>query len=187
MLNSNEILHSWFACQENWFNQSRSFDKACRRRFLSPLLLASEGQFDNWTGHATGVLALVLLFDPIPRCVFRGLSLAYEYDRQARSVSLEIIQGGGHEKFSLLERAWLYHPLANSEKASDQTLSLQLYSTLRSMPDAANARVFLQQAEENASTIARFGRFPERNQVLKRRSTPDEALFLAGRTGALTV
>ncbi len=187
MWSSEEIVQGWFARRDTWFSASRAADRDCRRRFMGAVVVAAEGGLDHWEKHGHGALALVLLLDPIAHRVYRNLSLAYDHDRRARSVTLNAMGSRSCERLDVLARAWLFHPLACSERQADQELAQRLYAGIGYELEQAGGGAFLREAEENARVIAAFGRFPERNKVLGRRSTPAELLYLASRTGVLQV
>jgi uncharacterized protein (DUF924 family) len=131
----------------------------------------------SWEATPEGALALVLLLDQIPRNIFRGSPRAYATDAEARAVADRALEKGFDRLFPLVWRRFFYMPFHHSENLKDQRRSLALLETEHRDPDRAGSlrRYGLPYIE----VIKRFGRFPHRNAVLGRRSTPEEIAFLA--------
>ncbi|MBK8973181.1 MAG: DUF924 domain-containing protein [Hahellaceae bacterium] len=190
MYKAEEVLAAWWQARGLWWQQDRQFDRECRRRWLSATLMASEGALDVWLSSPETGAALIILLDPLPRCIYRGLPLAYAADQKARSVCRSLIKLSGVSGLPLWQQLWLYQPLVNSEKVADQQLALNLYSRLQALSDGDSAdqsmlAPFLSQCQVSASLIQRFGRFPQRNAILGRKSCIEECVYLAGITGTL--
>jgi uncharacterized protein (DUF924 family) len=172
---SNEVLECWFAeaNHRNWFDASPDFDELVRKR-LAPLYAnAIEGRLNHWKDYPDGALALCILFDQVPRNIFRESARAFATDTQARSVATHILAFGFDRSYPTDDhRVFCYLPFEHSEDIEDQQLSLQLLSE-RTTDDGA-----IEYARRHLEIIARFGRFPHRNAVLGRTSTPAELEFL---------
>lgn len=172
--------------RQRWFQPSRSFDREVRRRFLSLMLVASEDGVDSWRKAPGGRLAEILLLDQMPRHIYRGSALAYDHDRAARRLCREGLALGADLELPLIGRAFFYMPLQHAENLRDQDEAVALYQQLVALASSPRARDvfagFHKSAGQHRDLIARFGRFPHRNQSLKRPSTAAEIeLLSAGR------
>ena len=163
-----------------WFSRHDGTDEACRVRFGAHLDAVAERDWPFETlPPATGI-GFVLFLDQFPRNLFRENGRAYAYDAQARAAARRLIEGGV-ERFTPLERVFLYLPFEHSEELADQDFSVGLYEALLAeVPEAEKATYasFLDYAEKHRDVIRRFGRFPHRNADLGRASTPEELEFL---------
>lgn len=154
---------------QGWFSRDAAFDRRCRD-FAVAHDAAARRELDHWMESPEGSLALVLLLDQIPRNVFRGSAHAYATDSLARHFADRAI-GLGHD----LEvhpdlRVFFYLPFEHSESLADQERCVALSAPLK--PE------YLDYAVRHRDVIRRFGRFPHRNQVLGRASTPEEVAYL---------
>ena len=166
-----DIIAFWReAGPKRWFEKDAKFDDDIRRRFLV-LHEAAAGRLIGWEASAEGALALLILLDQFPRNMFRGQARTFATDPLARAVASRAILNGYDGAFPDL-RGFFYLPFEHSEDISDQERGLLLYKT-------AGDADGLKWAEIHADIIRRFGRFPHRNAVLGRVSTPDELKFLA--------
>jgi uncharacterized protein (DUF924 family) len=168
-----EVLGFWFGelAREAWFAKSEATDALIRRRFLSVYeQVAALPAEAAWTSPRRA-LATVLVLDQFPRNMFRGTPRAFATDGKARDIALGAIERGWDEGFDKDARAFLYLPLEHSEVLSDQERAVELFTRLG---DAEYRRY----AVAHRDIIARFGRFPHRNAILGRTSTPDEEAFL---------
>ena len=172
---SNEVLECWFdqANRRYWFDASPDFDELLRQR-LAPLYAeAIEGRLDHWKDHPDGALALCILFDQVPRNIFRGSARAFATDTEARSVARYILEFGFDRSYPTDDhRVLCYLPFEHSEDIEDQRLAFQLLSQ-----GTADDRA-IEYARRHLEIIARFGRFPHRNAVLGQSSTSAEFEFL---------
>ncbi|MGF1629909.1 MAG: DUF924 family protein [Kiloniellaceae bacterium] len=169
-----DVLGFWFAAgrQAQWFEASDAFDGEVRRALLSHFEAARLGKYADWRREPRGCLALCLLFDQVPRNVFRGTPRAFASDAAAREVTRHTLKQGFDKALDDVERVFLYMPLEHSEDLKDQQDCVALMAVL------ANAGEFLSYAERHRDVIARFGRFPHRNAILGRESTEEELEFL---------
>ena len=159
-----------------WFRREPGFDAACRA-FLAECGEAAAGRHDHWLGWRDGALALILLLDQLPRNLFRELPQAYATDGAARHAAATAIARGFAVALPPVRRRFVYMPFMHSENLADQERSVALFETMQDDPDNADS---LAAARRHRGIIARFGRFPHRNAILGRTTTPDEAAFLAG-------
>jgi len=157
---------------ERWFNKDAAFDAEIRRRFLATYEVAAAGQLTAWEATAEGALALLILLDQFPRNMFRGSARAFAADPLARAIAAGALIRGFDAQVPANMRTFFYLPFEHSEDMADQERCIALY---KAAGDAEN----LKWAELHADIIRRFGRFPHRNEVLGRASTPEEQAFLA--------
>ena len=166
------VVAFWRAAgPQKWFNKDADFDREITARFLSIHVTAAAGGLADWEGTAAGALALLLLLDQFPRNMFRGSARAFATDPLARAVADRAIARGFDDSVASGERQFFYLPFEHSENLADQERSLALW---RRVGDRKVDRY----AEIHADIIRRFGRFPHRNAILNRASTPEEQAFL---------
>ena len=187
-----ELLEFWFgddpddasvaaAKAELWWGHKPETDELLRERFGTAASAASVGILDHWAGSPRGRLALILLLDQIPRVVNRGSPEAFAMDVDARKVASQGIESGADRLLRPIERVFFYLPFEHSEEIEDQERSLALFRELVNEVPAEHRETFaffLDYAVRHREVIARFGRFPHRNGVLGRESTPEEKAFL---------
>lgn len=154
-----------------WFKSEPAFDAAIRDQFLPAYEAAMAGKLDKLKDDTAGCLALALLLDQCPRNLFRHTAQAYAADPRALEVARHALAEGYDADVSPWHRAFFYLPFEHSEDLADQNLSVALFSRL-------GIASSLEAAEGHRDAIARFGRFPYRNDALGRKSTPDEKKFL---------
>jgi uncharacterized protein (DUF924 family) len=171
-MQAQEIVDFWRAAgPERWFRKDEAFDAEFRARFLPAHEAASAGALDAWVESATGALALLLLLDQFPRNAFRGTARVYATDAKAREIARDALQRGWDVRVDASLQPFFYLPFMHSEAPADHDLSVQLNGRL----GGESARF----AEHHRGIIRRFGRFPHRNAILGRESTPEELAFLA--------
>ena len=180
-----EILSFWFGairdepsyfadCAQRWFAQNADFDREIARRFQADYERAAEGQLADWTQTARGGTALILVLDQFPRNMFRNDPRAFATDPLARQIAEQMIAAGLDRQLRLVERYFVYVPFMHSEQRTHQQRSVTLFQQLA----AQRAYFDTSYAVRHKDVIARFGRFPHRNRVLGRVSTPAELAFL---------
>jgi len=157
---------------KGWFEKDSSLDDEIRRRFLPTYEAAASGKLTEWERTAEGALALLILLDQFPRNMFRGEARAFATDPLARAVTSRAILNGFDGAFPDM-RGFFYLPFEHSENLADQERGLTLYK-------AAGDDDGLKWANIHADIIRKFGRFPHRNAVLGRVTTPEEQAFLDG-------
>ena len=167
------VLAFWRAAgPDKWFTKDTAFDAAICERFLATYEAAAAGML-AWDEDPEGALALVIVLDQFPRNMFRNSARAFATDPLARTVASRAIARGFDTKVDLAERSFFYLPFEHSEALADQERCVALN---RASGDADA----LKWAEIHADIIRRFGRFPHRNEVLGRVTTPEEQAFLDG-------
>jgi uncharacterized protein (DUF924 family) len=165
------VLAFWRAAgPDKWYTKDAAFDAEIREGFLTTYEQAATGAL-AWDDHPEGALALVIVLDQFPRNMFRNSARAFATDPLARAVANRAIARGFDRSVALAERSFFYLPFEHSEDLADQERGVALN---RASGDADA----LKWAEIHADIIRRFGRFPHRNQVLGRTTTPEEQTFL---------
>jgi uncharacterized protein (DUF924 family) len=179
-----EILNFWFGHRDEssygkprqfWFASDREFDIAVRSHFQTDYELAASGKLDEWKNSPQSCLALIILLDQIPRNMFRGEPKAFATDSQALSAAKHAVNRGFDGELLPVQRWFIYLPFEHSENLADQHQSVELWHGLSEYPDCADA---INYAIQHLKIIERFGRFPHRNKILGRETTPEEAEFL---------
>jgi uncharacterized protein (DUF924 family) len=178
MIAPDDVLDFWFAgdatrFRSAWFEKDPTFDATCAR-FADALRAARNGAFDRWADTARGALALIILLDS--RNLFRGSPESFAADRQARALARAAVTRGFDQSLHPVERCFIYLPFQHSEDLADQDEAVRLTESLR----LALGDETVEYAYRHRDMIRRFGRFPHRNAVLGRESTPEELRCLAG-------
>jgi uncharacterized protein (DUF924 family) len=167
-----KAILDFFFGDERGFDRGAEADGAVRERFAEDLELARAGELDAWTSHKDTLLAFVLLLDQMSRHVHRGTKEAYASDAKAQATVLVSIARGLDQQLSPEQRAYFYLPLMHAEDPAVQERAVELYREL-------GFPTFIEAAERHREIVDRFGRFPDRNALLGRDSTPEERTFLA--------
>lgn len=168
-----DVLDFWFKelGPEDWYRKDNASDSIIRERF-GALYEALVGPTSaDVPTSARDTLATVIVLDQFPRNMFRASSKSFASDAQALAIAQSAIARGLDRELAVPERQFLYMPFQHSEDGAVQTRSVELFASLG---DAEVSRY----AEVHKSIIDRFGRFPHRNAVLGRASTPEEIAFL---------
>ncbi|HET9584119.1 MAG TPA: DUF924 family protein [Bradyrhizobium sp.] len=156
---------------DRWYTPDDAFDAEVRRRFLDLWRQAAAGGLSSWETSDDGALALVIVLDQFPRNMFRGDIRTYASDALAREVASRAIDGGLDARIDPQLREFLYLPFMHSEHLADQLRCIEL-SRKAGLAESAKW------AEHHAGIIRRFSRFPHRNRILGRATTPEEQAFL---------
>jgi uncharacterized protein (DUF924 family) len=166
------ILAFWRdAGPKRWYTPDEAFDAEVRRRFLGLWQRAAAGELSSWETSDDGALALVIVLDQFPRNMFRDDIRTYASDAHAREVASRAVERGVDARIDAALREFLYLPFMHSEHLADQMRCIALSR-------AAGHVESLKWAEHHADIIRRFGRFPHRNRLLGRATTPEEQAFL---------
>jgi uncharacterized protein (DUF924 family) len=194
MLDPDDILQFWFGDASEtpaqaesrlslWFEGSPEVDERIRERFGAAVAAAARGEHDPW-GHAPRpALALVVLLDQFPRNIWRGTSRAFAQDPQALGVARQAVAAGFLYELAPIERPFLTLPYQHAESLAAQRESVRLCREIAATAPPewrAILETFPHYAERHLEIIARFGRFPHRNALLGRASTPEEKAYLDG-------
>ncbi len=164
-----------------WFGKSAANDQLVTERFAETLVAAGRGELDGWNGSPRGRLALIVVLDQFPHHIHRNHGLSFAYDAQSLAIALDMIQRGEDARIAPIERVFAYLPLEHAETMAMQDLSVAQYEKLAAEASPAEQGLFegfLDYARKHRDVVARFGRFPHRNELLGRPSTPDEIEFL---------
>ncbi|WP_262027701.1 DUF924 family protein [Microvirga sp. Mcv34] len=171
IVTADEVLAFWReAGPEKWFSKDEAFDQTCRDRFLPNYEAAARGDLNEWELTPEGALAVILLLDQFPRNMFRGRRETYKTDPVALMVADRAIERGFDTRVEPAFRRFFYLPFMHSESLRHQERSVALNEALGE--DSSKW------ARHHHDIIARFGRFPHRNALLGRESTPEEEAFL---------
>lgn len=170
-----EVLAFWFeeTAPAQWFQRNTAFDREIRERFLMTYDMAADGLCRDWSREPDGALALCIVLDQFPRNMFRNDARAFATDADALCVAREALHKGFDLILSPVKRRFLYLPFEHSEDRADQERSVQLFGAMK-----ADDPVAYEYALRHREVIERFGRFPHRNAVLGRESTPEEEEYL---------
>ncbi|MDP1839162.1 MAG: DUF924 family protein [Reyranella sp.] len=175
-----DILDFWFLPlsdpdhgkpREIWWRSTPAFDAETVGRFGAAIERAVSGGLDAWKASPEGALALILLCDQFPRNCFRRTVRAFSGDAKALETARFSLAHFYPVAFGLNQRLFFYMPFGHSEVLADQLLACALFDTIGGEEN-------LQSAAEHRDVVARFGRFPHRNEVLGRASTAEELDYL---------
>ena len=176
--NAKKILNFWFkeSLPEELFRQKDSFDKKIKDRFFNDYDKAVINEYDDWQDEPKSCLALIILLDQFSRNLFRNNKKAFEQDHKCRLILNEAIDRGDLEKLDINEKLFFLLPLLHSEEISDHTYVHNLSNVhLKNHPQV----VLIKSSWKNhTNVIKKFKRYPHRNKVLGRQSTPEEIEFL---------
>lgn len=183
------ILSFWFGTPDDpsygryhkaWFIKDADFDAQIRQRFLTDTQKAAAGEYASWLATPTRAVALLLLFDQFPRNLYRGSDRSFATDDQALKVAQQLVDTGADKALPPFYRFFVYVPFEHSEVMADQNRCVELMQSLiQTAPDLDEGfKSGVDYAIRHRDIIERFGRFPHRNEVLGRPSTPEEIAFL---------
>ena len=164
-----EVLQFWFGQDpKRWFEKNATFDAEIRTRFLP--LYEELSSNDDWLSAPRDCLARIIVLDQFPRNMFRGTPRAFASDPLALAAAKHAVAKGFDRDMPAVEKQFLYLPFEHSEALADQERACELMKTL-------NEDLY-GWAVKHKVIVERFGRFPHRNQILGRESTPEEIEFL---------
>jgi len=171
---SADVVSFWLdAGPKRWFEKDEAFDAEIRDRFTATYDAAAAGKLALWEHTPESCLALLILLDQFPRNMFRGSAQSFATDPAALRIAKQAIARGFDQATPMPARQFFYLPLEHSEDLADQERCVALF---RALGDAE----LLKWAELHLDIIRRFGRFPHRNALLGRSTTPEEQAFLDG-------
>lgn len=186
------VLEFWFgaldargvaseAKSRAWFEKNESFDREIEQRFGALHDELARGEKDEWLSSARGALAAVIVLDQLSRNMFRNTKRMFAFDPRALAIASTLVERGQDRKLAFSERIFVYMPFMHSERLEDQDRCVALFQALRD-EHVGELRELCQYnlgyAERHRDIIRRFGRFPHRNALLGRESTPEELEFL---------
>lgn len=188
------ILSCWFGTldeqgmaspeyRSRWFKKDPSFDAELSENFKALYPELERGALDSWLGEARSLVAYVILADQFSRNIFRNRPQMYAQDALAVTASKSAIEQGWDETMPNAHRVFLYMPLMHSEALEDQQACMEHFTRMhKQVPEAIKAPIEsnLKFAQMHLDIVERFARFPHRNELLGRQSTPEELEFLQG-------
>ncbi|MBR8829478.1 MAG: DUF924 domain-containing protein [Gomphosphaeria aponina SAG 52.96 = DSM 107014] len=182
MEQNKQVLEFWFGKvgrelkpRKEWFVKDEAFDKKVRLLFLKDYEEAAQGKLEHWRNAPESCLALIILLDQFPRNMFRNSPQAFATDNYALAIAKGAVNKGFDQELLPVERWFIYLPFEHSESLEMQQEAVRLFASLKDDPASAGTREY---AEKHLKIIERFGRFPHRNEILGRESTPAEIEFL---------
>lgn len=169
--NPTDVVTFWRdAGPSRWFSKDEAFDAEFRAKGLAFHEAAANGALDTWVATPEGALALMILLDQFPRNAFRGTPRMFETDAQALRMADAAIAAGHDQTVTPDLRLFFYLPFEHAEDLASQERAVALIAPL-----GGEQRDY---AEVHRDVIRRFGRFPHRNAILGRETTPEEQRFL---------
>lgn len=169
-----DIIQFWFQelTAKDHFSKNALLDASVRDRFGSALLAAAHGELYTWRIAPLGRLAEIVVLDQFSRNIFRDQPQSFAQDPQALALAQELVASGQDQALDIAQRAFAYMPYMHSESLAIHEQAVSLFS----QPGLEGSLAFELKHKE---IIHRFGRFPHRNAILLRASTPDEQVFLS--------
>ncbi len=180
---SHNVLGFWFGeppaitPRTEWFQKNDDFDRDIERRFGPLIERALRHALSAWRSQAAAALAEIVVLDQFTRNVFRNTPRAFAGDPLALEAARAMVRTGQHAELPPLQRVFAYLPFEHDESIASQDESVRLYTALHESAPGMDG--FLDYAHRHRDVIARFGRFPHRNAIVGRASTPEETAFLA--------
>jgi uncharacterized protein (DUF924 family) len=181
-----EVRDFWFGApgsetagqpHREWFVKSAAFDEQIRQRFGAAIDIAIAGGLREWDAEGPeGVLARILVLDQFTRNAYRNTAQSFAGDALALTSARQLVDSGAHKELQPLQRAFVYMPFEHAEDAFMQERAVELFTVLAHEHPGFDE--MLDYAHRHRGVIARFGRFPHRNEILGRASTPEEIEFL---------
>lgn len=192
MTAADEVLAFWFDgvddvvgpgdAARRWFGGDAGFDTEIRERFGALVATALGGGLPEWEDDVRHRLALILVLDQFPRNIFRHSARAFAGDARALRLARRTVDAGEHRKLGPAQRCFLLMPFQHAEDPATQDEGVRLFEQLLLEEGSQAWRELLLSALDFArrhqAIIARFGRFPHRNDALERTMTADEARWL---------
>jgi uncharacterized protein (DUF924 family) len=192
MRRAKPLLEFWFGDAANdpvraagrmplWFGVDSEWDASIRDRWAPLMSLASDRELESWGARPRTALALVLLLDQFPRNLYRGDPRAFAQDKAALTLTREGVDVGFLERLSPIEQVFFAMPFQHVEDRRLQDEGLAVFEGIRDRGGEVWRDLLtnvVDFAKKHRDLVARFGRFPHRNQILGRESTPEEARYL---------
>jgi uncharacterized protein (DUF924 family) len=181
-----EVLEFWFGPPEltdmeplaqRWFAKDEAFDREIARRFGPLIEEALAGRLQDWAWQGPTALARILLLDQFTRNAFRGTPRAFAGDALALQAARAMVAGQLDQELQPMKRQFVYLPFEHAEDLAAQDEGIALFTRLaEEAPALADTLAW---AHKHRDVIARFGRFPHRNEILGRASSSEESSFLS--------
>jgi uncharacterized protein (DUF924 family) len=179
-----QVLDFWFGApgteihgrqRQEWFVKDEAFDAQIRERFLGLHGRAQAGELKAWEADPDGLLALIVVLDQFSRNMFRGTPRSFASDAAALACARKMVERGWDMDLAPVQRSFVYLPYEHTENLVTQDEALRLFKRVLEDPSLAELPEW---ARKHREVIRRFGRFPHRNAILGRESTPEEEEFL---------
>jgi uncharacterized protein (DUF924 family) len=190
-MTAQDVLDFWFLpegapghgqARQEWFRKDERFDEQIRERFGALTKRALAGGLRDWDeAGPQGLLARIIVLDQFTRNAYRGTPASFEGDVLALAAARALVKSGADRALTPHGRWFAYLPFEHAEDARTQAQSVELFTALAREYTGADRAAFdgaLDYAHRHRGVIARFGRFPHRNRILGRASTPEELAFL---------
>ena len=174
------VITFWFGeCgPDQWFfKKTKTFDRLLRKKFLKTYEEVVRGEHADWRAHPKGRLAEIIIIDQLSRNMFRGTAGMFAYDTLALALSQEAVAAGADKRMTKDERLFMYLPFMHSESKKVQKESMRLFRKYH------GDKKTIWFAADHKKIIDRFGRYPHRNKILGRKSTPAEKKFMLTHKG----
>lgn len=167
--------------QKLWYNPPAGTDEGIRERFGEDVEAALAGELDHWAASRDGLVALLILLDQLTRNIYRGTPAAFGGDEKALALATTAVRAGTDRGLPIVHRVFLYTPFEHAEDLAAQHRGVQCFAQLlEDAPAGARERIadFQRYMLAHRDVIEQFGRFPHRNAILGRASTPEELAHL---------
>lgn len=187
-----KVLDYWFGSSEDdvqvsaekgalWFGKSTETDREIEQQFGTLVREASDGHWNERVESSQDRLAVILLLDQFTRNIYRGKPECFASDSLALQLALDGLSNGDDQQLRPVERVFLFLPLEHSEELAMQNRSVELFAQLLETVPEEWRNIFAgyhDYAVRHREIIERYGRFPHRNEIMSRTSTPEEIEFL---------
>ena len=170
-MNHSDVIKYWFSkkSREHWFFSTPEIDNEIKQRYEQLWTRAASGELKGWQDSPQGCLALIIVLDQFPLNMFRGETKGFQTENMAVEVALKAIDNGYDENLNAEELLFLFMPLMHSENLEHQDMQVKLFEKYDFNDEYS---------KHHRNIVKRFGRFPHRNDILGRKSTPDEVEYL---------
>lgn len=189
---THQILDLWFGSLDadgwapqdriaRWFKKDPAFDEQLRTQFLSTHTWARTQASPPWQEDPSSLMAYVILLDQMSRNMFRGTKQMYQSDDLALAATHRALANNWDQTLAPSHRVFLYMPLMHAESLQDQERCVECFAKMHEQIEGSKKAAIasnLHFAEQHRDIVQRFGRFPHRNEILSRKSTPEELAFL---------
>ena len=177
VMNYSDILNFWFeqVSSDDWFKKNETLDLKMVEKFIVIHSQATAGELFEWREEPLGRLAEIIILDQFSRNIYRDAPKSYASDDMALALAEEAIRKNVHQNLETCHKQFLYMPFMHSESKIIHDIAVKLFSE-------PGLEKNLSYELSHKSIIDRFGRFPERNEILGRISTPEEQIYLSGQT-----
>ncbi|WP_086480341.1 DUF924 family protein [Oceanospirillum sanctuarii] len=167
------VIEFWFKelTPKQWWVKDEALDKTIKERFESTLIEAKLRRLAEWRYQPRGRLAEIIVLDQFSRNIYRDTPDAFAADQLAQQLTLVAIEAGDDRSLTQQERLFIYMPLMHSEDPEMHEIAIEVFTAL-------GLEENLDYERQHKAIIDRFGRYPHRNAILGRESTPEELEFL---------